>query len=142
MPTFPILPGYDHSKNGCHSYRTMLLQEVPFGGILQNTVSCFFLAKSRSRKQFGTINKLYSRHFTSDNIREGNKKWRSCIQNKRSDFEKQKEEKNKPFRSLSNLTPLLVLLTLFSLICFESRPFIIKFTLTQRLLAGNLAFCD
>ena len=29
-------------KNGCHSYRTMLMQEVPFGGILQNTVSCFF----------------------------------------------------------------------------------------------------
>ena len=77
---------------------------------------CFlflFSKKSRSRKQFGTINKLYSRHFTSDNIREGNKKWRSCIQNKRWDFEKQKEEKNKPFRSLSTLTPLLVLHTHF-----------------------------
>ena len=66
--------------------------KVPFEDIFQNTVSCFFLAKSRSRKQFGTINKLYSRHFTSDNIREeGNKKWRSCIQNKRWDFEKHRE---------------------------------------------------
>ena len=86
--------------------------KVPFEDILQNTVSCFFLAKSRSRKQFGTINKLYSRHFTSNNIREGHKKWRSCIQNKSWDFEKQKEDKKKPFRSLS--TPLLVLTYPFS----------------------------
>ena len=33
-------------------------------------VPWFPLAKSTSRKQFGAINKLYSRHFTSNNIQE------------------------------------------------------------------------
>ena len=36
-------------------------------------VPWFSLAKSTSRKQFGAINKLYSRHFTSNNIQDGNK---------------------------------------------------------------------